>query len=568
MRLLHVETRQLQDFVNPPPYAILSHTWDSIEVTYQDMQHGTTPSHPGYSKIEYTCTQAVKDNYQWVWIDTCCIDKSSSAELSEAINSMFQWYSRSKVCYAFLSDVDSVDDRLLHVVKAGHFEDDDHELFHSSQLSRSRWFTRGWTLQELLAPPKILFFGRVWKHLGTKITLARCISTITRIPEHVIKHEHKISENYEFSHLFLQSFSVAERMSWTATRQTTRIEDISYSLLGIFNVNMPLLYGEGAKAFKRLQEEIMKTSADHSIFIWDRALTGERFLAPSPKFFYTQRRILSFDITDIVTEPYAISNVGLTIKLPVSRNRRGETFCVLGCIYEDNPRGLIGVILERENDFYIFKQNFVVDFEDVEPAFQNIQTLQMRGEGPTSKFLNYADSLTRNRFIVVNVTEKDISHVYPGLYWNQETKVICFPEGTRQVGAFSIKLEAGYLVVIFGSRPDFPLLSSSWVSAFHVQQIERFIDVVRCHLSRTASRSTSSDVICNEERFQASINEERAYIPELGRTVTVKRTDVNGNDVKRTVSKGGRHWRKFKKNGKVEKTMAWLHITPRMNYPV
>jgi hypothetical protein len=316
MRLLHVETRQLEEFVNPPPYAILSHTRDSTEVTYHDMQKGTAHDHPGYLKIEYSCRQAVKYGYHYVWIDTCCIDKSSSAELSEAINSMFQWYARSEICYAFLSDVDSVDDQLLDIMKDGHLEEVEYEIFHGSQFSQSRWFTRGWTLQELLAPSRISFFGSGWKDIGTKTTLARCISNITRIPEFVIDYQSTYLDAAEF---VIQNFSVAERMSWEAHRQITRIEDTSYSLLGIFNVNIPLLYGEGAKAFKRLQEEIVKKSADHSIFVWNRSVTKELFLAPSPKLFYTQRRILSFDINDTMKEPYVISNAGLNIKLPISR---------------------------------------------------------------------------------------------------------------------------------------------------------------------------------------------------------------------------------------------------------
>jgi hypothetical protein len=168
---------------------------------------------------------------------SCCIDKTSSAELSEAINSMFRWYSRSKVCYAYLTDVsyDGFDD----------------------SLPKSRWFTRGWTLQELLAPSSVVFYSAEWTRIGDSEVLISVLRNVTRIDEGILSRTKS-----------LDWVSVAEKMSWAATRETTRVEDMAYCLLGIFDINMPLLYGEGGRAFQRLQEEILRNSQDQSLFAW------------------------------------------------------------------------------------------------------------------------------------------------------------------------------------------------------------------------------------------------------------------------------------------------------------
>jgi hypothetical protein len=197
----------------------------------------------GYAKIQNTCAQALRDGFEYAWIDTCCIDKSSSAELSEAINSMYKWYKNARICYAYLSDIIMPDD----------FRD---SLF-SASVCISKWFTRGWTLQELIAPGVVVFYDRDWRDIGTKTSRQQEISRITGIDIHVLSGNEPWSCN------------VAQRMSWASRRMTTRSEDIAYSLMGLFNVNMPLLYGEGGtKAFRRLQEEIMKGEEDYSLFAW------------------------------------------------------------------------------------------------------------------------------------------------------------------------------------------------------------------------------------------------------------------------------------------------------------
>ncbi|KAK1831848.1 heterokaryon incompatibility protein-domain-containing protein [Podospora conica] len=238
-----------------PRYAILSHTWGPNEPTFQDF------AVPGFRdahvKIDGCCDRALKDNYEYVWIDNICIDKSSSAELSEAINSMFAWYAGSGVCYAYLSDT-SFD----HKTPMDELADPD------SDFCRSRWFTRGWTLQELIAPERVEFYNSSWDYIGVKTitvdtwkgrgheTFHELLEKITGIPYRVLTGRESLS-----------SVSVAARMTWAASRRTTRKEDVAYCLLGIFGINMSMLYGEGDRAFARLQEEIIRTSDDESIFM-------------------------------------------------------------------------------------------------------------------------------------------------------------------------------------------------------------------------------------------------------------------------------------------------------------
>jgi hypothetical protein len=224
-----------------PKYAILSHTWGvgTEEVTFGDLVNGTGKSKAGYKKIRFCGEQARRDGLRYFWIDTCCIDKSSSSELAEAINSMFLWYRESAKCYVYLSDVLKGDC------------DENHNLLRSTwklAFRKSRWFTRGWTLQELIAPASIEFFSSDGQRLGDKISMEQEVYEITSIPIRALRG------------CPLSEFSIAERLSWAAKRDTFRPEDKAYSLLGIFDVHMPLLYGEGrSKAFKRLQEEIGKS---------------------------------------------------------------------------------------------------------------------------------------------------------------------------------------------------------------------------------------------------------------------------------------------------------------------
>lgn len=228
-------------------YAILSHTWEEgEEVQWDEFVNRTATEKRGWEKIQKACSLAIADGYDFLWCDTCCINKSSSAELTEAINSMFPWYAKSSICYAYLADYD--------------------QSTPGSIIGASRWFTRGWTLQELIAPTRIRFYDASWTDIGTKASLCNDISKITGI-------EQKVLQGFEGCDLsdVLSQVPVARRMSWAARRQTTRVEDVAYCLLGIFGVNLPLLYGEGERAFIRLQEEIIKGSNDLSVFAWRSA---------------------------------------------------------------------------------------------------------------------------------------------------------------------------------------------------------------------------------------------------------------------------------------------------------
>jgi hypothetical protein len=222
-----------------PPYAILSHTWEEgQEVTFQDLRDGTGQSKTSYSKIQFCAQQAKRDDLGHFWVDTCCIDKSNHVELQEAINSMYRWYQSAAKCYVYLSDVS------IEKQKAS-----DGVLEHAWEpaFRQSRWFTRGWTLQELLAPRLVEFFSKEGKQLGDKRILKQLIHEITGIAV------------LAFQGTPLHEFGIEERLSWATSRQTTRKEDKAYSLLGIFGIYMALIYGEGEdNAFRRLHEEIDK----------------------------------------------------------------------------------------------------------------------------------------------------------------------------------------------------------------------------------------------------------------------------------------------------------------------
>jgi hypothetical protein len=317
MRLLNSQTSELEEFVSSiPPYAILSHTWGEDEVSLQELQSGSAESKAGYEKIEGCCKLASADGFQYAWIDTCCIDKTSSSELSEAINSMFRWYRNAEVCYVILSDVSGNTDGSQ-----------------TRQFDRSRWFTRGWTLQELIAPSNVIFLNNDWEEIGTKISLQASITKITGIPKDVL-----LSDK-------LEGCSIAQRMSWASKRRTTRVEDIAYCLMGIFGVNMAMLYGEGDKAFFRLQEEIMKISDDHTIFAWKTDYWGAfsgGLLADSPAAFRESGNIVSS--ANHHDGSFSSTNRGLRLELPLipQISRPFAFIALLACHQADDEKRLLG----------------------------------------------------------------------------------------------------------------------------------------------------------------------------------------------------------------------------------
>ncbi|KAK1826557.1 heterokaryon incompatibility protein-domain-containing protein [Podospora conica] len=257
MRLIEAKTLVVKEFFTDiPPYAILSHTWGNGEVTFQDMQDLEVASKlQGFRKIRGCADLAIANGHDWIWVDTCCIDKTSSAELSEAINSMFAWYRDSAVCYVYLGDVHDITDAMLCDFYTGGPK----KLYVRNLIVSSRWFKRGWTLQELVAPYHVEFFTAEWKSLGMKNTLEVLLSEKTGIPRAALAGGP------------LSEYSAAEKMSWASQRVTTREEDAAYCLLGIFDVHMPLLYGESTSAFLRLQEEIFRRTEDLSLLVWTDA---------------------------------------------------------------------------------------------------------------------------------------------------------------------------------------------------------------------------------------------------------------------------------------------------------
>lgn len=323
MRLINVHSHEIREFHEGsiPRYAILSHTWGQPEdeVTFQDMARlrqsvSKSPSDsileatifeikrkPGLEKILFACQQAKEDGLEWAWVDTCCIDKTSSAELDESITSMYRWYDQSTQCYAYLSDV-----------PYGLVGD----LF-ASKLRASRWFTRGWTLQELIAPRQLTFFGQAWKRLGTRSTHSKVIHDITKVPGQLLRCDpgNPLSD--------LCHYSAAQKMSWAARRKCKKIEDVAYCLLGLFDVYMPLHYGEGSRAYVRLQEEIFRKTEDHSLFAWTgtaedgllECQTVDGIFASSPLNFINSGNIVIFH--EELGPPSHITTHGVKIHLPV-----------------------------------------------------------------------------------------------------------------------------------------------------------------------------------------------------------------------------------------------------------
>ena len=309
MRLINTYTYELRDIIssNVPGYAILSHCWGENETTLQEYEQVDKTSirfqsDPKFKKIRDCCQLAVGNGIEWAWIDTCCIDKTSSMELSEAINSMFAWYENALLCYALLEDAQV-----------------------SGRLDLCRWFTRGWTLQELLAPRVVQFFDADLEYLGDRFTLCDQLELITRIPRKFLTNGPMLDGHMRAP---LAAASVAQRMCWAATRTTKRTEDMAYCLLGLFGINMPLLYGEGSRAFKRLQEHIIASSQDESIFAWtswerhDVTKWQRGILARNPSEFIASADIIPLPFS-YRRPPYHITNQGLSIHaIPLSSVQR------------------------------------------------------------------------------------------------------------------------------------------------------------------------------------------------------------------------------------------------------
>ncbi|KAG8168088.1 hypothetical protein KVR01_003777 [Diaporthe batatas] len=326
MKLINCTTLRIEDVFNSSttrPYAILSHRWEADEVTYQDIMSSQPPTHKaGWMKIREACRVAQSMGYEFAWVDTCCINKQDFAELTEAINSMFKWYANAGVCIAYLSDVTP----------------------EQPSVEDSQWFTRGWTLPELIAPEVVEFFDREWNHIGTRAELCNEIRRITDIDEKILRYDVSSGNTIEG---LLSEVPVARKMSWASGRATTREEDMAYSLLGIFGINMQLLYGEGSNAFMRLQLEIMKETNDMTLFAWtcssdnpyqQGAPEYRGILATSPGEFEDTGNVVF--TRDIKYNPeYTMTNKGLRIETRFVVGEDTTHFLKLQCKWDDGPPG-------------------------------------------------------------------------------------------------------------------------------------------------------------------------------------------------------------------------------------
>jgi DNA polymerase III delta prime subunit len=292
MRLLHFDRLGklvLTDFHGKtiPPYAILSHRWTDSEILIEDVLSGTYKEREeSYRKLAFCAKQAAQDNLQYFWIDTCCIDRWNKSERSKAINSMFQWYKNATRCYVFLSDV-SVSTATEPVQRS------DWE----ASFRASAWFTRGWTLQELMAPASVEFFSCEGHGLGDKASLDQLLHDITGIPLAALRN------------CPLDQFSTSERRRWAENRVPTEEEDIVYCLLGVLGVSMFTNYREGKEsAIRRLQAELEAAGSAPSIIPFSQ---NESFVGRELQLAEVEARLLSNDQT---TSTLAIVGPGGTGK--------------------------------------------------------------------------------------------------------------------------------------------------------------------------------------------------------------------------------------------------------------
>ncbi|KAK5652042.1 hypothetical protein OQA88_10945 [Cercophora sp. LCS_1] len=421
MRLLDARNgMQLTTFMGTeiPRYAILSHTWEDEEVTFQQMADPKSALKRGYVKIRQTCSLAAQEGLSFAWVDTCCIDKSSSAELSEAINSMFYWYSQAAVCYVYLSDLAPGTDL-------------------QSALGACRWFSRGWTLQELIAPKKVLFYNRDWQLIGTKKELGSLLSSITTIPESLLQHASVLSD-----------YAIARRMSWAARRQTTRIEDTAYCLLGIFDVHMSPRYGEREKAFSRLQQAIIRQpTAELSLFAWTNTddptnpdITG--ILATSPRQFQGCT-LLQVEPGDSIYRDFTITTRGIRVDASILQTKNSNPIRRVVLFLASRINGmLVGICLRRisGNVFGRYYSSFLIPIRSPSGAYYfhtRVQPVLLTTELPTRYPFHLTDPVLGNRHSAlqvryslaqgirsrINLGARRPYIVFPGSHWDSHDEV-------------------------------------------------------------------------------------------------------------------------------------------------
>lgn len=478
MWLIDTTTLRLEEVVDlhDCKYAILSHTWEIDEVDFQEMLAESRPARllkkAGFLKIKKTCEVAKEKGYAYAWVDTCCIDKTSSAALSEAINSMFHWYKESSLCLAYLSD--------LEVNNFEHAESKTSEF-----MKDCVWFTRGWTLQELIGPEELEFYDQEWNFRGSKKTLRHELSKITGIDTDILEDSE-----------LLPTIPVGQRMSWAAHRKTTRVEDTAYCLFGIFGVNMPMIYGEGKNSFLRLQEEIAKSTNDLTLFAWtsqnesgvDRRPTHSSqqgkdlrgILAQSPSEFVDCGRLRILRDRVAPVKEFAMTNNGLRIETVLGSSPDKEYVFALDCVDERNRR--IGIYLMK-TEFGFVRDRAYDLFSTTDKAFWSGKrsTIYVARALSNSLALRLRAQLLRSlnfHFHLQPTASYTIQRIKarPASLWNNNGKL--FLTGNRQdftaCVEFSLKPLWWRFVIVCGLidiRSQRPYVTDLW------EERDRFSDV-------------------------------------------------------------------------------------------
>ena len=317
-------------------YAMLSHCWCAVEedeLLFNEVRDLSIDAadklqgHGGYKKVVGGCNKARADGIDWLWAAPCCISSENDTDLSEAVNAMYRWYANSERCYAYLHDVNAYSSSTR------------------TSFNNSKWFLCGWTLQGLIAPRDIEFVDFHWNKIDNKTNMISALKDITGIPQDVLTHGLPPPHH---SH----RPSVAQIMSWAASRQTRRAEDQAYSLVGLFGVYMKIRYGEKENAFQRLQEAIIEEYNDHTIFAWFDNLRSGSVLADNPGCFLGSFNVVRLDPPDAFAPEcptdfarleahrgFQVSEKGIEIWLPVTDRpgSRNPVQAKLACCRKGNP---------------------------------------------------------------------------------------------------------------------------------------------------------------------------------------------------------------------------------------
>ncbi|KAK4183889.1 hypothetical protein QBC35DRAFT_507093 [Podospora australis] len=523
MRLLETSTLRLVSKREGeiPPYAILSHTWggDDDEVTYQDilelsasrfrLNDGSKFAHrvtkkKGFAKIRDSAKLALSSGYNFIWIDTCCIDKTSSAELSEAINSMFRWYREATICYAYLVDVPAESE--------------------GQNISSSRWFTRGWTLQELLAPSDVWFYDQGWGIIGSKLGpnskgLADKHPEIWRrnfVDPAFLNRVTGVDTAILTRPAALEDVSVASKMKWAANRQTTRTEDVAYCLMGIFNVNMPLLYGEGTRSFMRLQEEILESTNDQTLFAWTVPPSKESpclsgLLASHPSYFkdFGDIQPLSVNVSRS-SAPSTMTNAGLHVQLYLERTESltehnqaassDQYLAILDCYPHTQPSGITANLALR---LVALGGDQYARMEADQVAW--VPTDQKRPGGNTYIYVQESPVFVLPEIVVAPHSTPDINYVFdaaPITGWNDLTQTMrpepdYFPDKSL-LGLFTFRIMEApeysrqlELNVAVGVHPTSANEPTSWDCWCHLQPGQHYY----AHLNLMAGAKPYKDAV-------------------------------------------------------------------------